>query len=109
MKHKEAIDLYGNLGKPTQFEGTWKVQMWGWWRFMRLDKKVIKGNRGYNVFLGIKWGHFTVKQLEYSLLLEYDNGKVTDYLKFYTDGIMIGRYFVNGLLKAHFALLKTGR
>ncbi len=42
------------------------------------DIKVIKGKRGYNKMLGVKWGTFTVKSNGDILDLVYDNGKIVD-------------------------------
>ena len=62
---------------------------------MRADRKVIEGRLGYNVFLGVKWGHFTVTDLNYTLRLDYDKGGIVDYLKVHPENndIMLGKFY----------------
>lgn len=106
-RSQEAEDLYrvGRIPIKAELTGVWKVKMWGWWRFMRLDRKYISGNKGYNRILGIKWGRFRIVDGDKSLMLVYDDGKVTDYLRLHPTGdLMVGRYCIDGEHKAMFTL-----
>ncbi len=111
MRKLKAISLYVAGQKPTieQLEGKWKVSMWGWWSFMRLDRKVIKGTRGYNRLLGIKWGGFTVSQDVLGLVLTYDEDIIMDHLKVSpdNDNVMVGKFHVNGKFRQFFTLTKV--
>ncbi len=108
MRKSDAMDAYlvGAIPTIEDIQGIWKVKMWGWWRFMKWDKKVISGKRGYNLFLGIRWGGFNVEQLEYTIRLTYDKGGIEDYLKLY-DTVFVGRFMRNGRYKATFMLEKS--
>ena len=97
--------LSGRIPTVESLQGVWRVKMWGWWRFMRLDRKVIAGSRGYNVFLGLRWGAFSVKDMHDSISLVYDNGRIIDYLRIRENRI-IGSFTKNGKYKAMFMLEK---
>jgi len=108
MNRRGCESLYRRGRTPAieQLEGTWKVRMWGWYRIMRLDRKVIKGNRGYNVFLCFRWGKFTVRQLDDALELRYDKGGIVDYLRLHPDrdDVMLGEFYRKGNYDGPFAL-----
>lgn len=108
MTRHDAHDLYRIGRKPTleDLTGVWKVKMWRWWRFMRLDKKCISGARGYNRIFGARWGDFTVVSHDRDLKLIYDNGKIIDHLRLHptSDDVMIGRFCIDGEYKAMFIL-----
>ncbi len=104
----EAPRLYhsGRIPQQAELSGIWEVRMWGRWNFMRLDRKYISGSRGYNRICGIKWGHFRIESGDKNLMLVYDDGKITDYLRLHpTDNdLMIGRFCTNGKYRAMFTL-----
>lgn len=107
-RSQEVTDLYrvGRIPIKAELAGVWKVKMWGWWRLMRLDRKHISGNKGYNKILGARWGTFRIENGDRSLMLVYDDGKITDYLRLHptNNDLMIGRFCRNGEYKAMFTL-----
>jgi len=111
MNKKETSDIFQVGKRPTveELEGEWQVKMWGKYWFMRWDRKVIKGSRGYNLFLCFKWGDFTVIQHEHTVWLRYDKGGVIDHLKKHPDkdDVMVGEYHKNGELDAVFTLTRV--
>jgi len=64
MNKSEAMDSYLEGRTPTvaQLAGRWQVEMWGWWRVMSLDKKVISGSRGYSELPPLKSVSFLLRR-----------------------------------------------
>lgn len=108
---EDAERLYkeGSAPEITDLQGKWKVTMWGNWRAMRHDRKIINGNRGHNIFLRfIPWGWFTLLKVIECVDLKYDNGKIWDYVRIHPDydGLAFGRFCYKGKYLAPFMLEK---
>jgi hypothetical protein len=91
--------------------GTWKVRMWGWWRWMNFDRKVITGSRGYNLFWRVRWGEFSIIELDDSdsIHLVYDRWGIVDHLRYHPrhGNVLVGKFHISGEYRAPFALIKV--
>ena len=97
MTEKEAEALFkrGRVADIKSLQGIWQVTMWGWWRWMSRDEKIITGRLGFNRYLlfgkYIPWGYFTVNWMGN---LYYARGSTWDKVVKHPDNpdVMIGSY-----------------
>lgn len=71
------------------------------------DRKIIKGTRGHNVCMGIKWGQFDVQEKDGYIELIYEKGKIIDKIKRVNNGLYSGEFYWRGRFLGHFELRKV--
>lgn len=104
-KHKkqdpEFVIRYcdSKIPKVSDLEGTYDVEMYGKWRFMNRDQKVISDGKGYNQFrifggFYMRWGEFEVWERPDCIYLVYRKGKTRDKLRLDrgAEGVFNGLY-----------------
>lgn len=90
-------------GRPLtveELDGEYQVTMWGWYRFMCRDRKIIQKGQGFNLYrlfgkVVVRWGAFGLHAKEAGAVeLVYRNGKVIDELRKHPtdDDILLGLY-----------------
>lgn len=81
-----------------RIDGTWRVKVTSgplWFRALNLirDKKIIKGNSGYNVASGFTWGIFTVEYLNTEIVLTYTDQPIIDRARFVGKDELSGKFY----------------
>ena len=82
----------------NNLNGEWKVKVVEgplWFRCLNIlrDKKVIEGDKGYNVICGKRWGEFEVMKCDAGTFLFYNNNSILDIVKFIDKNKIAGKFY----------------
>ena len=96
-------------GGKAPLDGTWTVTTTSgpdWFSVIDMlgDKKVIKGDSGYNLAKGIRWGDFTITKNEEVYTLTYEALPVVDRIWFTGPDKLVGVLYMYGDLIGSFKM-----